>query len=170
MKPCSRCRRHLLSSASPCPFCGQDNRQAGEGSVLALGLGLVLAAGGGCSTGDKNTESSTNTPTTDGTMTQATQATDDTFDQGGSYYAGPSTESPTTMDPTTTTSTGTGTDTGTSTGTGTGTGTETDTNSTADDSLSDSGGSYYAGPSTDTDFVWQQSDPAKRPVLRDNAH
>ncbi|MCY1054881.1 hypothetical protein [Nannocystis sp. SCPEA4] len=162
MKPCSRCRRHLLSSASPCPFCGQDNRQVGEGSVLALGLGLVLAAGGGCSTGDKNTESSTNTPTTDGT--QATQSSNDTVDQGGSYYAGPPTDSNITLDTSTTTTTTTTTATDTGTGTGTGTGTETDTNSTADDSLSDSGGSYYAGPATDTDVLWHQADPAKRPA------
>jgi len=163
MKPCSRCRRHLLSAASPCPFCGQDNRTVGEGSALALGLGLALAGPLGCSTGDKNTESSTNTPSTDGTNTQTTQTTQttqatDTFDDGGSYYAGPPTDSAVTLDTSTTTSTSTATDTETTTGTGTATSMST----TSDDSLSDSGGSYYAGPSSDSDFVWGASDPAKR--------
>jgi hypothetical protein len=163
MKPCARCHRHLRTFEAPCPFCGQENRFAIDRSVLAVGLGLAVAGSAAC--GPKEDKDSTS---------------DTSSDDGGSYYAGPSTLTETTTTGQTTTTVGpttttvgpttvdpTSTDEGGSYYAGPSTLTEatetgTETGTTSDSSSSDDGGSYYAGAASKPGVVWEAADPAKR--------
>lgn len=147
MKACSRCRRHLLTFATPCPFCGQDHRTVSDSAVFALGLAIAFGAAACGETGKKTTETVTDGNTGPGTETDATK--------GGSDSSESTTTGTTTNDAPTTA----GTDTNDSVGSATNN--TTDPDPTVTDS-SDDGGSYYAGPSTESDPLWGKLDPAKQ--------
>lgn len=66
MHPCSRCHRHVLVTASDCPFCGAPQRDTGTslGGFAGVLLGLALVGCGDDSTPDPTGASSTMTTTT----------------------------------------------------------------------------------------------------------
>lgn len=63
MHPCSRCHRHVLVTASDCPFCGAPQRDTGTslGGFAGVLLGLALAGCGDDTSPDPTGASSTMT-------------------------------------------------------------------------------------------------------------
>jgi len=159
MYPCSSCRRHVLGSASVCPFCAAPQRDTGSqlGAFAGVLLGLALV---GC--GDDGTEPTTSVAETTMTMTTTDPTdTDASTSTGGgtttaamtetaeaSDYAGPEVtsdfDSSDTQEESSDTSSGdTSSDSGGSESTGTDTGSATTDTGTAE------GADYGAAPPRD---------------------
>lgn len=94
MHPCSSCRRHVLGSASVCPFCAAPQRDTGPqlGAFAGVLLGLALV---GC--GD-DTEPTTSVGETTMTTTATTDPTDTDASTSNGMTTAVSTESATASD------------------------------------------------------------------------
>lgn len=94
MHPCSRCHRHVLVSASECPFCGSPQRDTGTslGGFAGVLLGLALAGCGDDTTPDPTGASSTMTtspePTAGDSTTGGTNVTTEVEGGEAADYGG----------------------------------------------------------------------------------